>query len=156
MTDTSDVINENALLVSTFYIDDARFGIDSICVQEVVNVKGLTRVHHAPPYVQGVMNLRGRIVTVIDLGEKLSMSALEITNESRIFIVDWKQEHVGLLVERVAEIAEISKDEIKQPPDNVNGVQASMLNGVFKTASGHLVGLLNIDAILAIDEKISK
>jgi purine-binding chemotaxis protein CheW len=71
-------------------------------VQEIVPVKKTTVIHHAPPFVRGVINLRGKVVTVIDLGEKLLLGSVEQNDENRILIVDWKQENVGLLVDSMS------------------------------------------------------
>ena len=91
------------LLVATFQLgsDDGVFGIDATLIQEVVMVGELTPVRHAQAYVAGIRNLRGRIITVIDLCVRLGLGAVEIGPESRILIADWKGEPVGLLVDRV-------------------------------------------------------
>jgi purine-binding chemotaxis protein CheW len=146
---------EDNLLVSTFSIGDALFGIDANQVQEVVQLRKITAVHHAPDYVRGVMNLRGRVVSVIDLGEKLSLGAIESDAENRIMIVEWRQEYVGLLVARIEEVVQVETEAIKRPPENVHGVQASLITGVFQSEAGRLIGLLDIDKVLAIGDKSS-
>jgi purine-binding chemotaxis protein CheW len=152
MSENIETNVDNSLLVATFIIDNASFGIDANLVQEVVQVRKNSPVHHAPHYIRGVMNLRGRVVTIVDLGEKLSFGEIPPTDENRILIVEWKQEYVGLLVEKITEVVQIEKGLIREPPGNVHGVQASLIAGVFQNASGYLIGLLDTDKILEVDE----
>jgi purine-binding chemotaxis protein CheW len=152
MSENQETNVDNSMLVATFNIDNASFGIDANLVQEVVQVKKNSPVHHAPHYIRGVMNLRGRVVTIVDLGEKLSFGEIPRNDENRILIVEWKQEYVGLLVEKITEVVQIEKSLIREPPGNVHGVQASLIAGVFQNATGFLVGLLNTNKILEVDE----
>ncbi len=134
-------------LVATFMIDERYYGISTSVVREVVRVGEITPVHHSPDFILGIMNLRGRIVTVIDLGRKLSLNSLEVSGQSRIFIAEWKQEHVGLLVDRVGEVVPFEEEDLRPSPENLPANQAGMLHGVFHAGS-ILVGLLNLDTIL--------
>ena len=137
----------NAGLVSTFLVGDRYFGINTSLVQEVVRFGEITPVHHSPEFILGVMNLRGRIVTVIDLCRKLSGKLKEATDRSRIFIVDWRQEYVGLVVDDVGEVVPFERSALFRPPDNLPMIQAEMLQGVFH-AGKILVALLNVERIL--------
>jgi purine-binding chemotaxis protein CheW len=139
--------NAEEALVSSFYVGDALFGFDTTRVQEVVRVGTVTPVHDAPEFVRGVMNLRGRIVTVVDLAAKLALGATDLTDESRIYIVEWKQEHLGLVVDRTADVLPLDRSSLKPPPENVRGVSARMIEGLSEV--GHrLVAVLGLDAIL--------
>src|SRR5215831_15099468 len=92
---------DETLLVSVFQLGNAMFGIPAAQIQEVVQMGSITPVHHAPSCIVGIRNLRGRIVTVIDLGTRLDLGEAERGPESRILIVDSEGELVGLLVDRV-------------------------------------------------------
>jgi purine-binding chemotaxis protein CheW len=144
---------ETGLLVATFQIGKAWFCIDANLVQEVIQVKKSSPIHHAPAFICGVMNLRGKVVTVIDLGEKLAFGEISRSEDNRILIVEWKQEYIGLLVECITEVTNVECDLIREPPGNVHGVQATLITGVFQNEAGFLVGLLNIDKILEIDDR---
>jgi len=146
--------SDTSILVATFRIGNASFGINTNLVQEVVQVKKNTPVHHAPVYIRGVMNLRGKVVTIVDLGEKLSFGEIEPHKDNRILIVEWKQEYVGLLVERINEVIQIESDKVRDAPGNVHGVQASLIAGVFQNADGNLIGLLDTDKILSVEEEV--
>jgi purine-binding chemotaxis protein CheW len=145
------------LLVATFQLggDDGVFGIDATLIQEVAMVGELTPVRHAQPYVAGIRNLRGRIITVIDLCVRLGLGAVEIGPESRILIADWKGEPVGLLVNRVADAVTVEAGGLEPPPPNLHGVQMQKLLGVFPSG-GRLAALLDLTAVLDTDDRTGK
>jgi purine-binding chemotaxis protein CheW len=145
---TIESMEECSILAAIFIVDNVLFSFDAGIIQEVVQVKKITPVHHAPPYVFGVMNLRGRVVTVIDLGIRLGMQQAEINDQSRILIVEWKQEYIGVLVDVVSEVIQVEKSDIKPAPGNVNGVQQIFISGVFKRKDETHACLLNIDMLL--------
>jgi purine-binding chemotaxis protein CheW len=147
---------EQELLTATFHLGgDNVFGIDATLVQEVVMVGELTRVRHAPDYVAGIRNLRGRIITVIDLCVRLDLGFVEIGPESRILIADWKGEPIGLLVDRVADAIPLEAGDLEPPPPNLHGVHMQKLRGVFRSGA-RLGGLLDLAAVLGADDRIVK
>ena len=143
---------DGVMLVATFFLGDAAFGIDTAQVQEVVRVGPITPVHHAPAWVVGVMNLRGRIVTIIDLRVKLDLPHVEHGMDSRIFIVEWQGDQVGLLVDRVADAINIDANAVQPAPGNVHGAQGRQVRGVCPAPGGRLAALLDLDAVLRVEE----
>lgn len=105
-------------------------------------------VYHAPPYVRGIINLRGKIVTVLDLETKLGLFQNPVGADSRILIVAWNHEQVGLLVETVAEVINIQKDKIDPIPLNISERLSGYLSGVC-SSEARLVGILDLDKVLA-------
>jgi purine-binding chemotaxis protein CheW len=154
---SSNAETEQALLVATFQLggEDGIFGIDATLIQEVVMVGELTPVRHAPDYVAGIRNLRGRIITVIDLCVRLGLGTVEIDSDSRILIADWKGEPVGLLVDYVADAVEVAPDALDPTPPNVNGVQMQNLLGVFRSGE-RLAALLDLAAVLSAADQTGK
>lgn len=148
---------EEDLLIATFQLggNDGFFGIDATLIQEVVMVGELTPVRHALDYVAGIRNLRGRIITVIDLCVRLSLGSVEIGPESRILIADWKGEPVGLLVNRVADAIAVARDDLETAPPNLHGVQMQKLRGVFRSGE-RLAALLDLSAVLGADDRAGK
>jgi len=153
-----NTVDVSASLVASFIVDDRIYGITTAKVREVVRVGEITPVHHSPEFIIGIMNLRGKIITVVDLGRKLGLKRQELTSHSRIFIAEWRQEHVGLLVDRVGEVVTYDKNNLRSVPENLPATQAAMLEGVFH-ADSMLIGLLDIEAILdenkSLDESIN-
>ncbi len=151
-TDVSAMKTEEDLLVATFRLGGGTFGIDTALIQEVVMTGDLTPVRHAPGYVAGIRNLRGRIITVIDLRVRLDLGCVECDPENRILIVDWKSEPVGVLVDRVADTIPVGTDALQAVPPNLHGVQMRNLLGVFRSGE-RLVALLNPVPVLDPDDR---
>jgi len=148
MTEHGATTDAQQILLAAFFPGSAAFGSDTAQVQEVVRVGNITPVHHAPDFVLGVMNPRGRIATVIDLAVKLEIERAEVGTESRIFIVDWQGEQIGLLVDRVSDPLLLDRSDLKPPPENVRGIQGRQFRGVCH-GSGTLIALLDTAAVLA-------
>ena len=109
-------------------------------------------VHHAPPDVVGIRNLRGRIVTVIDLRSRLGLGKVASGPDNRILIVDWQGEPIGLLVDCVADAIEIRQDTLAPAPPNLHGVQSRKLRGVCRGGE-RLVALLDLGPVLQFEEQ---
>jgi purine-binding chemotaxis protein CheW len=142
----------SSILALVVVVDDVLFSFDTGIIQEVVQLKKITPVHHAASYIDGVMNLRGRVITILNLGSRLGLEPVEHDDETRILIIEWKQEYIGVIVEKVTEVTQIEKSQIKPAPGNVGRVQAIYISGVFKTQNDSLACLLNIDQLFSVEE----
>ena len=140
-------IEKEADLLSVFSLGDAMFGIPALQVQEVVQQEGLTPVHQAHSTISGIINLRGQIVTVIDLAERLELEGGE---KRHILIVDWEEESVGLLVDSVRDVLEADFEAMHAAPANVGQAQQKYFKGVCEVG-GWLVAILDLDALLFED-----
>ena len=140
----------DAYLLATFLLGEATFGVRAEEVQEVVRPGKITRVHNAPAYVVGIRNLRGRIVTVIDLAMRLALGQVDVGSETRILIMDWQGEPVGLMVDQIADIISVSADGIEPPPANVHGVRARNLRGVCRS-NERLAAILDLGTTLDLN-----
>jgi len=140
------IVKGKAIELSTFYVGKVQFGIDIIKIQEINKQMTMTTVPQAPEYVLGILNLRGRIVTIIDLAKKLGLSSAGHTVDSRIIIVDSKGEHIGLLVDRIGDVELAKTDEIEPPPANIGGILGSFFEGVFKTKD-KLISVLDLEEV---------
>jgi purine-binding chemotaxis protein CheW len=141
--------NETGMVeLATFYVGEALCGMDILKVQEINKLMEMTSVPQAPDYVMGILNLRGQIVTIIDLGKKLGLDTTELTESSRNIIVNSKGEYVGLLVSRISDVVDADWDKVEAPPANIGGVQGTFFKGVFKTKD-RLIGILDVHKVLA-------
>lgn len=138
---------DDKMEIATFYVGEALCGIDILNIQEINKQTEVTTVPQAPEYVKGVLNLRGRIVTVIDLGEKIGLSPITVNKDNRNVIVDSHDEHIGLLVDRISDVMMADTTKIESPPANIGGIQGKYFSGVFKTDNS-LVGILDIETAL--------
>lgn len=135
------------LELCTFFTGQAQFGLDILKVQEINKHLEMTRVPQAPEYVLGVLNLRGKIVTVIDLGRKLGLSPTILNDESRNIIVNFHDEYIGLLVDRIGDVVLADWDKVESPPANIGSIQGQFFEGVFKTKD-NLIGIMDVEEVL--------
>jgi len=140
-------VHSKVVGLATFYVGEALCGMDILKVQEINKQMEVTPVPQAPEYVSGVLNLRGRIVTIVDLGQKIGLSPTHLSDESRNIIVDSQDEYIGLLVDRIADVVPARWDQVEAPPANIGGVQGEFFKGIFKTENS-LIGILDIEGIL--------
>ncbi|MBF0226707.1 MAG: chemotaxis protein CheW [Desulfobacterales bacterium] len=140
-------VESKKMELATFYVGEALCGIDILNIQEINKNVDVTWVPQAPEYVLGVLNLRGRIVTVMDLGKKLGLFSIEPSKTNRNIIVDSNDEHIGLIVSKISDVLVAEADSIEPAPANIGGVQGRFFVGVFKTEKT-LVGILDVEEVL--------
>lgn len=146
---------EEQLLVSVFRLGDAYFGVPAGQIEEVVQVGTLTAVHHAPPSVCGIRNLRGRIVTVIDLKQKLGLGAAERGHDTRIMMVDSQGELVGLLVDAVEDTIFLDPGDVASTQSQIEGIDPEVLRGIYQFGN-RLLALLDHEPVLQTKSKQAK
>ncbi|HEV2179118.1 MAG TPA: chemotaxis protein CheW [Gemmatimonadaceae bacterium] len=118
----------------TFFLGAEEYGMEILAVHEIIGVLPITRVPRTPPFVRGVINLRGRVISILDLRRKFDLPAVEPGPTSCIIVVAAHAAHVGLLVDRVSEVADIAPNDIEPPPPLGAGVQTDYLVGIAKSA----------------------
>jgi len=144
MQSTTAIKQKTMTELVTFYMGNSLCGIDITDIQEInKQTARLTWVPKAPEYVVGVLNLRGMIVTVLDLGKKLGLAPLTRGKSSRNIVVHFDDELVGIMVDEVSEVLSAKSDNIEPAPANLGGVQGEFFCGVLKTDK-HLIGILDI------------
>jgi purine-binding chemotaxis protein CheW len=117
--------------IVTFRVCDMLCGLDIVDVQEIKRIHQITAVHRAPPEVRGVVNMRGRIVTIIDVRQKLGFPAI-VTGPALVIIVPHGEELLGLLVDDVDDIVRAEPGAIAPAPENLEGVERELFCGVLK------------------------
>lgn len=140
------------LQLVSFKVGTEEFGVDILKVQEINRMLKITKVPNAPDFVEGVVNLRGRIIPVIDLRKRLSIESKVHDNKTRIVVVDILGNIVGFIVDEVNEVLRISKDIIENPPELVSQVDSDFITSVAKLED-RIIILLDLDALLKKDEK---
>jgi purine-binding chemotaxis protein CheW len=132
-------------------LGDEQYGVDIGRVQEIIRPQVITRVPHTPAFVEGIINLRGRVIPVIDLCARFGLPRREQTKETRIAVSDVAGVTVGLVVDGVSEVLRIDRACIEPPSPIVAGVDSSFIRGIAKL-DGRLVILLEVDRILSREE----
>ncbi len=141
--------SNNEMQITCFQIGEVLCGIDIRYVQEINKKMNVTQVPLSQDYIKGIMNLRGQIVTVIDLGKKLGMSPVKSSDETRITIVNWNEEFVGLMVDKIYDVISVGQQEVMPPPSNIKGAKGKYFHGVIKKDSD-LIGILEVDLVLEV------
>lgn len=149
-TKTASLNRAQEVELVTFHVNGLLMGVDIHQIEEINQQVEVTPVPHAPPYVRGVINLRGEVVTVVDLRTILGLAAADVTGQCRTVVVNSHAEQIGLLVDRIADVELASPDDIDPPPANLSGVDGRFFKGVIKLDSELLV-VLDVDAVLAPD-----
>lgn len=146
---TTTLTTANSSLFATFRLRDAHYALDAEVVMEVIRVGEITPVAHAPQQVIGVINLRGRIVTLIDMGVSLGLPPAVQTVLSRILIVEDAGEFTGLLADEVSDVTDVSSDDIQPTPANISLERLRYCHGVFRRRE-RVVLLLDSKSLLEV------
>ncbi len=135
----------------TFMLDNEKYGINVMQVREVLRDIEIAPVPGAPNYVLGIINLRGNVVTVIDTRGRFGLPTMEINDESRIIIIETMDQIVGLLVDSIAEVADIPKSQIELTPNVGNDDSSKYIQGVH-SREGELLILVAVEKVLSDEE----
>ena len=135
----------------TFFLDQEEYGLVILTVQEIIGLMPITRVPRTPDYVMGVVNLRGKVIPVVDLRLKFGMEAIEATDLTCIIVVQTEGMQFGLVVDRVSEVVDLPGADIEEPPTFGEGVNSDYIMGMGKSEDRVTI-LLDIDRVLSSDE----
>lgn len=135
----------------TFGIGDEEFGVDILKVQEIIRTMDITHVPRAPEFVEGVINLRGKVIPIIDLRSRFNLERRAHDKHTRIIVIEISGMVVGFVVDSVSEVLRIQASTIEPPPSVVSGVDSDYISGVGKL-SDRLLILLDLDKLLNHDE----
>ena len=135
----------------TFGLAEEEYGLEILKVREIIGLMDITAVPRTPDYVKGVINLRGKVIPVIDLRLKFSMSEAERTEETCIIVADVGGLEMGIIVDRVSEVLDIAGDEIDETPSFGTNVDTEFILGMGK-AEGKVTILLDISRVLTTTE----
>lgn len=133
-----------------FVVDGGYYGLDILSIQEITRYEEPTRIPNMPSYMQGIINLRGNIIPVISLRKKFNQDDSEITNESRIIVVNLLDKKAGFLVDAISGVTKISDSEIEVLQDITSGCERKYITGLAKKG-GEIIILLEPAAMLAED-----
>jgi purine-binding chemotaxis protein CheW len=147
--------NENPTSVTaeehlvTFRLEREEFGVPIMRTREIVRVGAITRIPEAPPHIQGVFNLRGRIVPVVDLRTRLGLARVEITPESRLVLVDAYDRALALLVDQLSRITRVPVSSISPAPTETLSPYTDYVRGVAQLEQ-RIIVLLDLDKVLLL------
>ncbi len=136
----------------TFFLAGEEYGVEILRVQEIIGMMPITRVPNTPPHIKGVINLRGKFIPIMDLREKFGMPAADDAEQVMI-VVQVAGRQVGVVVDKVSEVATIAAADIDATPDFGTGVHTEFLLGLGKS-QGKLKLLLDIERVLTSQDVI--
>src|SRR5512140_1735909 len=125
----------------SFNIGSEEYGVDILKVQEINRMVEITKVPQAPHYVEGVINLRGKVIPIIDLRKRFNLQVKQYDKSTRIVVVDINGHIMGMIVDAVSEVLRLPASTIEPPPDIVTGVNAEYIRGVAKLEDRLLIFL---------------
>lgn len=140
--------------VVVFELATESYGIDIAVVQEIIRRPPVTPVPRAPECVEGVVNLRGRVIPVINLRNRFGLPAIEADRAARIIVIEHEGQTVGFAVDAVAEVLRVPADAVDAPGATLTGPETAHLRGIAKLGE-RLVVLLNLDRVVDLDYIIS-
>jgi purine-binding chemotaxis protein CheW len=139
-----------AIEVVVFRVEDVVCGMDILDVQEIKKIHAHTPVHRAPAYVRGLVNMRGHVVTLIDVGHRLGLGARPVRRAGPAIILSVGDELVGLLVDEVDDVIVAEPGDVVAAPSNLGGAQGRYFEAVVRTHDG-LVALIDKERIAGAD-----
>lgn len=151
---TDDRQSDELLQLVSFNIGSEGFGIDILKVREINRMVDITRVPQAPHYVEGVINLRGKVIPIIDLRKRFNLETREYDKNTRIVVVDILGHITGVVVDAVSEVLRLPAGTIESTPEIVTGVSSEYIKGVAKL-EGRLLILLDLSKVIDVGETAS-
>ena len=137
---------EDILQLVSFNVGNEEFGVDILKVQEINRIMEITEVPNSPHYIEGVVNLRGRVIPVINLRAKLGMPSIEYDNNTRIIVVELNGNIVGFIVDKVSEVLRIPKSITEVPPEMALGINTDYITSVAKLDARLLI-LIDLEKV---------
>lgn len=146
-----DDLSERQLV--TFFLGNDEFGVDIMHVREIIRLTAVTHIPQAPSYVEGVCNLRGNILPIIDGRARLGMPHRQSDGSTRVLVLDVSGTVTGMLVDRVSEVLRVSSTAIEVPPAVIQDIDGDFLNGLVKLDDGkRIIMALNINSIVTVKQ----
>ncbi len=142
---------DELLQMVSFNIGNEEFGVDILKVQEINRMVEITKVPQAPSYVDGVINLRGKVIPIVDLRKRFNLEPKEHDQNTRIVVVDINSRTIGLVVDAVSEVLRLEANTIEPPPEIVTGINSKYIKGVAKLED-RLLMFLDLTKVIDISE----
>ena len=152
MEETLKKQDAELLQLVTFSIGEEEFGVDILSVQEIIRMMDITKVPRAPEFVEGVINLRGKVIPIIDLRRRFGLSTRDHDKHTRIIVIEINNMIVGFVVDSVSEVLRIPASTVEPPPPVVSGLESEYISGVGKLEDRLLI-LLDLNTLLSGEDR---
>jgi purine-binding chemotaxis protein CheW len=135
----------------TFYLAGEEYGIEILKVHEIIGMMPITKVPRTPNFIRGVINLRGKVIPIVDMRRKFALGAIAQTVETCIIVVQCQGAQIGAVVDKVSEVIDVGSADIDDPPSFGADLDTNYILGVGKTA-GRVRLLLDIDKVVSFQD----
>jgi purine-binding chemotaxis protein CheW len=137
-----------------FEVSGEFYGVDIAAVESIIKMQPITVVPHAPAFVEGVINLRGAVLPVLDLRKRFGLPGRQSDKDSRIVVVALGETEVGMIVDGVSEVLTVPEGAVEPPPSMVTTADSAFITGIAKI-DGRLVILLDLEKVLSLQEQLA-
>ncbi|XPV74811.1 MAG: chemotaxis protein CheW [Desulfovibrio sp.] len=151
MSEVESVQEDEIIQLVTFSVGGEEFGVNILRVHEIIRTMNYTKVPKAPDFVEGVINLRGKIIPIIVLRRRFGMASVPHSKKTRIVVMEIGGMVLGFVVDSVSEVLRLPASRIEPPPPVVTGVESEYIEGVGKL-DGRLLIMLDLDRLLSGEE----
>lgn len=141
-----------ALQVVSFKLDTEEYGVDISQVQEIIRLVEITHVPRAPHFMEGVINLRGQLIPIVDLRTRFAMARAAATKATRIVVTEIGSRRVGIVVDSVSEVLNLPMEDVEEAPEMIAGIGTEYIQGVGKVGD-RLIILLDLTMVMNADER---
>jgi purine-binding chemotaxis protein CheW len=142
-----DDSGQNMIKLVTFLLNEEYYAVDIIRVQEIINMQKLTGIPQAAEAIEGIINLRGSVIPVMDLKKKLGLGSVTETDQTRIIVVEHQDDVVGMIVDGISQVIEIDGDSLANSNSSKMSIDNTLIKGIGKVADD-LVIVLDLDRVV--------
>ncbi len=146
--DSAKDMNTELLQFVSFNLGDEEYAIEILKVQEIIRMVEVTRVPNSPDFINGVINLRGRVIPVLDLGKRIGLPEKEHNGDSRIIVVEIQNKVIGFIVDKVNIVLRINQNIVEPTPELVGKAELEFIKGIAKMENNLLI-LLDLDRVIS-------
>lgn len=138
-------VGESVYQLVTFQLGEELYGVDIMDVKEIVKIQAIRSIPNAPYYVEGIFNLRSEIIPIISLHKRFRLKKLDISDdvsgefEGGFIILNIDGLKVGIIIDRIARVISVNKNEIQPPPQMLSGIGTEYIHGVVRQNNGYLI-----------------
>lgn len=148
---SEEMLDSDVQQLVSFMLDEVEYGVDILCVHEILRFPDMTRLPNTPDFIKGVINLRGNVIPVVDVRIRFGFPVGEVTDLTRIIVIETNDKQVGLLVDNVHQVVRIPVASIDPPSDLIMGMSEDFISGIGRLKD-RLIVILNMTNIIFLED----
>lgn len=148
---SEELLDSEVRQLVSFMLDEVEYGVDILCVHEILRFPDITRLPNTPDFIKGVINLRGNVIPVVDVRIRFGFPVGEVTDLTRIIVIETNGKQVGLLVDNVHQVVRIPVASIDPPSDLIMGMSEDFISGIGRLKD-RLIVILNMTNIIFLED----